>query len=44
MKLFIIGAGGHSRVILDCAKILKHNVLGIIDINQKKKKKRKLTG
>lgn len=44
MKLFIIGAGGHSRVILDCAKILKHDVLGIIDINQNKKKNEKING
>ena len=44
VKLFIIGAGGHSRVILDCDKILKHNVLGIIDINQNKKKKENING
>lgn len=45
MKLFIIGAGGQSRVILDCAKILKYNVFGIIDINLKSSnKKEKING
>ncbi len=45
MKLFIIGAGGQSRVILDCAKILKYNVFGIVDMNLKSNsKKEKING
>jgi len=44
VKLFIIGAGGQSRVILDCAKILKYNILGIVDINLKSKNKEKING
>ena len=44
MKLIIIGAGGQSRVILDCAKILKYNIIGIVDINLKSKNKEKING
>lgn len=42
MKIFLIGSGGHSRVILDCAKTLKHDVVGIIDINTNKDKREKI--
>jgi len=44
VKLIIIGAGGQSRVILDCAKILKYNIIGIVDINLKSKNKEKING
>jgi sugar O-acyltransferase (sialic acid O-acetyltransferase NeuD family) len=31
--LLIIGAGGHTRVSIECAKLNKHKVIGVIDIN-----------
>jgi sugar O-acyltransferase (sialic acid O-acetyltransferase NeuD family) len=34
-KIFIIGSGGHSRVIIECAELLNFKIESIIDINQK---------
>ena len=36
-KLAVIGAGGHSRVVIEAAKLSGCELLGIIDINYKKK-------
>lgn len=35
--IFIIGTGGHSRVIIDCAEKNKFNIKGLIDINYSSK-------
>lgn len=32
-KLIIIGSGGHSRVVIDCAKLNNYDIAGIIDLN-----------
>ncbi|HLB43358.1 MAG TPA: acetyltransferase [Gammaproteobacteria bacterium] len=32
--IFILGAGGHSKVLIDCLYLNKNTILGILDINQ----------
>ena len=40
-EIILIGSGGHSRMIIECARELKYTVKFILDINSKKILKKK---
>jgi UDP-perosamine 4-acetyltransferase len=42
-KLIIIGAGGHTRVVIDIAELLGYEIKGIIDINYQNQNEKILT-
>ncbi len=41
-EIIVIGSGGHSRMIIECAQVLKYKVKFILDINLKKNSKEKI--
>tara|TARA_Y100000741_G_scaffold83938_1_gene61716 strand:- start:192 stop:842 length:651 start_codon:yes stop_codon:yes gene_type:complete len=43
-EIILIGSGGHSRMIIECARELKYTVKFILDINSKKNSKEKILG
>ena len=43
-EIILIGSGGHSRMIIECARELKYKVKFILDINSKKNSKEKILG